>query len=225
MNLRELKTALAQMTECDWRTPGGLTRRVRVLNITKIGILKNVVFEFFLQLCQTRCGQLRQQKDCWTPRPDDAHVDKRLKGAETPVQQESSSGSGGKRSTADVEAMRHADAEAEKALKLARGTTSSQASIRNTCWMSWRTAMNDYAEKSAEAMLVAVDAVLTETRETVEALSLGSPTGSCCEPRCRCGGREVLPSSQGHASDNHGAGSQETARLPGEHERLRGGVR
>ena len=34
--------------------------------------------------------------------------------------------------------------------------------------------MNDDAEKSAEAMLVAVEAVLTETRETVEALTVSA---------------------------------------------------
>ena len=53
--------------------------------------------------------------------------------------------------------------------------------------------MNGNAEKSAEAMVVAVEAVLTETRETFwSAHSLNSLTGSCCEPPCRYDGREFL---------------------------------
>ena len=55
--------------------------------------------------------------------PDDARVGhelKRHRGAETPAQQESSFCSGIKRSTADVEALRRADAGVEKALKRAR---------------------------------------------------------------------------------------------------------
>ena len=73
-------------------------------------------------------------------------------------------------------------------------------------------------------MMVAAEAVLTETRETVEALSLSSPMSSWNEPPCRGTGRE-FSSSQGHDSGYQGASLQETSRLLGERESLRGGVR
>ena len=110
-NLRELKEALALMTECDWRTPGCKT-------------------------CQEiRCHKGWHSAECrentvWpvatTKRlldtgADDArgdHEAKRIKDDATPIVQEPSSGSGLKRS--NIEAIRRADAEAEKALERAR---------------------------------------------------------------------------------------------------------
>ena len=101
----------------------------------------------------------------------DDHESKRQKGAETLKQQEASSSSGIKRSTADVEAMRRADAEADKALKHARMLVERRAAKRASATPLddelEESAMNDDAETSAEAMLVAVEAVLTETCETV----------------------------------------------------------
>ena len=73
-----------------------------------------------------------------------------------------------------------------------------------------------------ETMMIAAEAVLTETRETVD---LSSPTSSCNEPPCRENGRELLSSSQEHDSDHQGSSLQTTPRLPGQHESLRGGVR
>ena len=111
---------------------------------------------------------------------DDVRVDhesKRQKSDETLGQKEPSSSSGIKRSTADVEAMRRADAEAEKALKRARMLERRRAAKRTSATPLHEleeSAMNDDAQKSAEAMLVAVEAVLTETRETVEALTVSA---------------------------------------------------
>ena len=85
--------------------------------------------------------------------------------------------------------LRHcvrAEAEAEKARKCAR-ILNEHLQHR---WLSRRSpALNDDAVKSAGAMLAAVEAVLTETREKVEALTVcSSPTGSCCKPPCQYDG-------------------------------------
>ena len=87
--------------------------------------------------------------------------------------QEPSSGSGVKRS--NLEAIRRADAEAEKALKRAKVLQERRAAKRASA-----TPMDELeesatnAETSAEAMLVAAEAVLTETRETIEALTVSA---------------------------------------------------
>ena len=60
-NLRELKSALALMTEVDWRTLG-----VRTFGIAKVGTLRNAENEFFHRRYLTRCGLLRQRNDFWT---------------------------------------------------------------------------------------------------------------------------------------------------------------
>ena len=54
LNLRELKSALALLTEVDWRTPG--CKRVRTCHITKVGTLWNAENESFPQRYLTRCG-------------------------------------------------------------------------------------------------------------------------------------------------------------------------
>ena len=72
------------------------------------------------------------------------------------------------RSTADVEALSRADAEAERASESARMLEERRATKRASATPlveSEESAMNDDAEKSAEAILAAVEAVLTETRE------------------------------------------------------------
>ena len=82
-----------------------------------------------------------------------------------------------KRSTADVEALRRADAEAEVAWDRARMLKSKRATKRPSATPLVEleeSAMNDDAEKSAEAMLAAVEAVLTETRQTVEARTVSA---------------------------------------------------
>ena len=92
-----------------------------------------------------------------------------------PMAQEPSSGSGVNRS--NLEAIRRADTEAEKARKRAtlqeerRAAKRASATSLNELEES---AMNDGAEKSAEAMTVAAEAVLTETRETIEALRVSA---------------------------------------------------
>ena len=108
-NLRVLKSALALMTECDCRTPGCKT-------------CQDVRYHkgwHFLQRYGTRCGLLRQRNDIWTLARDD-HESKRHKSSDdsVPMAQEPSSGSGMKRS--NPEAIRRADAEAEKALERAK---------------------------------------------------------------------------------------------------------
>ena len=72
--------------------------------------------------------------------------------------QEPSSGSGVKRS--NIEATRRADAEAEKALKRARLVEERRAPKE--------------ASATSDTMLVAAEAVLPETRETVEALTVSA---------------------------------------------------
>ena len=95
---------------------------------------------------------------------DDArgdHEAKRRKDDATPMVQEPSSGSGVKRS--NIEALRRADAEAEKALKRAKVLEERRAAKQASA------TPDDMA-----TMLVAADAVLTETRETVEALTVSA---------------------------------------------------
>ena len=126
-------------------------------------------------------------------------------------EQEPSSVSGVKRS--NIEAIRRADAEAEEALKLARLLDERRAAKRAS------------ATPMDEMVMVAAEAILSETRETLEAFTVPSSTTSPCnKPPRRDNGREFLSSSQGHDSNFQGASSQETARFLGEHESLRRGV-
>ena len=129
--LRELKSAPALMTECDWRTPGCKTCqdvryhkgwhsaecRERVLPITvpdtmwPVGTTK--------RLLDTGADDARDDRE--SKRHKDSQDSARRLAANddtVPMAQEPSSGSGVKRS--NIEAIRRADAEAEKALKRAR---------------------------------------------------------------------------------------------------------
>ena len=64
-DLRELKSALALMTDCDWQTPE--VQDVSGYSISRMaGTLRNAENEFFLRRYQTRCGLLRQRNDFWT---------------------------------------------------------------------------------------------------------------------------------------------------------------
>ena len=84
-----------------------------------------------------------------------------------------SSGSGVKRS--NLEAIRRADAEAEKALKRAKLQEERRAAKRASA-----TPMDELgesatnAEVSAETLMIAAEAVSTETRETFEALTVSA---------------------------------------------------
>ena len=75
----------------------------------------------------------------------------------------------------NLEAIRRADAEAEKAMKRAKMLEERRAAKRTSA-----TPMDELAESatnaeiSAEAMLVTAEAVLTETRETTEALTVSA---------------------------------------------------
>ena len=74
-------------------------------------------------------------------------------------------------------------------------------------------AMN--AEKSAEAMMVAAEAALTETRETIEALRVSALQQA----------HEMSHRPETTAESFLGASLSETAPFLGEHESLRRGVR
>ena len=87
--------------------------------------------------------------------------------------QEPSSGSGVKRS--NLEAIRRADAEAEKAVKRAKMLEERRAAKRASATpMGELEESATNAEISGEAMMVAAEAVLTETRETIEALTVSA---------------------------------------------------
>ena len=81
--------------------------------------------------------------------------------------QEPSSGSGVKRSNS--EAIRRADAEAEKAVKRAKVLEERRAAKRTSATPMDELESATNAETSAEAMLIAAETALTETRETIEA--------------------------------------------------------
>ena len=139
----------------------------------------------------------------------DDHESKRHKSSDdtVPIAQEPSSGSGVKRS--NLEAIRRADADAEKALKRAKVLEERRAAERASA-----TPMDELeesatnAEVSVESLMIAAEAVLTETRETIEALTvltLQQDHEMNHRPR-----QKVFPSSQGRDSDVLGASSSET---------------
>ena len=90
-----------------------------------------------------------------------------------PMAQGPSSGSGVKRS--NLEVIRRADAEAEKAVKRTKMLEGRRAAKRASA-----TPMDELEESatnadvSAEAVVVAAGAALTETRETIEALTVSA---------------------------------------------------
>ena len=97
---------------------------------------------------------------------------------EEPIQREPSSGSGLKRSPADDEALRRADAEAEKVLKRAWVFEVRRAATRTSA-----TSAQEFKEtldtetgtsSSAAARMVPAGAVLAKTRETLQALTVSA---------------------------------------------------
>ena len=105
----------------------------------------------------------------------DVHESKRHKNSDdtVPMAQEPSSGSGVKRS--NLEAIRSADADAEKAFKRAKVLEERRAAKRASA-----TPLDELEESAtneevtAESLLIAAEAVLTETRETIEALTISA---------------------------------------------------
>ena len=95
-----------------------------------------------------------------------------------PVQQESSSASGVQRSSANDEATRRADAEAEKALKRARfhgeRRAAKRASATSVHELEESTGTETGASNSSAALMVATDAVLAEIRETLMVLTVSA---------------------------------------------------
>ena len=91
----------------------------------------------------------------------DEHEAKRRKDDAVPMEQEPSSSSGVKR--VETEAIRRADAEAEKSLKRARLLDERREAKRASA-----------TPAEMETMMVAAEAILKETRETVEALTVSA---------------------------------------------------
>ena len=170
-NLRELKSALALMTEVDWRTPWCKTcQDVRYHKgwhsvECRERVLPTTVLDTMWPVTTTK-----RHLDTSADDARDDHESKRHESSDdtVPMAQEPSSGSRVKRS--NLEAIRRADAEAEKALKRAKVLEERRAAKRASA-----TPMDELeesapnAEVSAEAMMIAAEAVLTETRETIEA--------------------------------------------------------
>ena len=102
----------------------------------------------------------------------DDHESKRHENSDdiVPMAQEPSSGSGVKRSY--VEAIRRADAEAEKALKRAKVEERRAAKRQSATPMDELEESATNAEVTAESLMIAAEAVLTETLETIEALTV-----------------------------------------------------
>ena len=159
----------------------------------------------------------------------DDHESKRHRSSDgtVPMAQEPSSGSGGKRS--NLEAIRRADAEAVKALKRAKLQEERRAAKRASATSLnelEESAMNDGAEKSAEAMMVAAEAVLTEKRETIEALTVSAlQQAHEMSHRPETTAESFFQAHRDMTVTSKGANSSETARFLGEHESLRRGVR
>ena len=160
-NLREIKEALARMTECDWRTPGCKAcqdvqhRKGWHSAVCRERVLLATVPDAMWPVATTKrlLGTVPTMHVV-TMRRSDAKM-------MAPALQEPSCGSGIKRSATDIETMRRADAEAEKALKRARVLGERRAAKRASA-----TPMDEL-----ETMMVAAEAVLTGTRETGETLT------------------------------------------------------
>ena len=150
----------------------------------------------------------------------DDHESKRV-----PMAQEPSSGSGVKRS--NIEAIRRAVAEAEKALKRAKVQEERRAAKRQSA-----TPLDELeesatnAEVTAESLMIAAEAVSTETREKIEALTVSAlQQAHEMSHRPDTPAESFFQAHKGHDRDVQGASSSETARFPGEHESLRRSVR
>ena len=176
MTLRELISALAFITECDWRTHSCKTCQVVRYHKgwhsveCRERVLRTTVPDTMWPVATTK-----RLLDTGADDPRDDHESKRHMSSDdtVPMAQEPSSGSGVKRS--NFEAIRSADAEAEKAVKRAKMLEERRAAKRASATpMDVLEESATNAETSAEAMLIAAEAVLTETRETIEALTVSA---------------------------------------------------
>ena len=157
----------------------------------------------------------------------DDHGSKRHQNSDgtVPMAQETSSGSGVKRS--DSEAIRRADAEAEKALKRAKVLEERRAAKRESA-----TPMDELeesatnAEVTAESLMIAAEAVLTETPETIEALTVSAlQQAHEMSHRPETTTESFFQAHKDMTVTCKEQARQKTARFPGVHESLRRGVR
>ena len=203
------------MTEVGWRTPGCKT--CQDIRYHKGWHSAECYERVFLPTVPHTMWPVASTKRLLDTGADDARDDHESKQTQTsddtvPMAQESSSGSGVKRS--NVEAIRRADAEAEKALKRAKLLEEQRNEHLQRRWKLEEFATN--AKVTDESLVIAAETVLTETSETQQVHKMNHRPETT---------KKFLPSSQGHDSDVQGASSSESARSPGEHESLRRGVR
>ena len=175
-NLRELKAALGLMTECDWRTPGCKTcHDVRYHKGWHSAECRERVLPATVPDTMWTVSSTKRLLDTGANDARDDYESNRHKISDDPVPmaQEPSSGSGMKRSNLD--SLRRADAEAEKALKLARVLEERRAAKRESATPLdelEETATN--AEVTAESLMIAAEVTLSETRETIEARTVSA---------------------------------------------------
>ena len=189
-NLRELKSAPALMTEVDWRTPGCKTcQDVRYHKGWHSAECRERVLPPTVPDTMWPVASTKRLLDTGADDARDDHESKRHKKTLTTLcrwHRNPSSGSGVKRS----------DAEAQKALKRANVLEERRAAKRASA-----TPMDELeesatnAEVTAESLMIAAEAVLTETSETIEALTVSAPQQAHESPPCDSGGK-FLPSPQ-----------------------------
>ena len=227
-NLRELKSALALMTECDWRTPGCKTcQDVRYHKgwhsvECRERVLPTTVPDTMWTVATTRRLQHTGADDA-----RDDHESKRHTSSDddVPMAQEPSSASGVKRSK--LEAIRRADAEAEKAVNRAKMLEERRAAKRASA-----TPMDELEQSatdavvSAESLMVAAEAVLTETRETKEALTVSAlKQADEMSHRPETTAESFFQAHKDMTVTSKEQARQKQLRFPGKHESLRRGVR
>ena len=222
--MRELKSALALMTEVDWRTLGCKTcQDIRYHKGWHTAECRERVLPPTVPDMMWPVASTKRLLDTGADDARDDHELKRHKNSEdtVPMAQEPSSGSGLKRSNS--EAIRSADAEAEKALKRAKVLEERRAAKRESATLMdelEESATN--AEVTAESVMIAVEAVLTETRETIEALTVPAlQQAHEMSHRPETTAESFFQAHKDMTATSKKQARQETARYPGEHERLR----
>ena len=132
-NLRELKSALALMTEVDWRTLGCKTcQDIRYHKGRHSVECRERVLPPTVPDTMWPAASTKRLLDAGADDARDDHESKRHKDSDdiVPMAQDFPSGSGVKRS--NIEAIRRADAEAEKALKRAKVLEERRAAKRQS---------------------------------------------------------------------------------------------
>ena len=161
----ESNLRVALMKECDWQTPGCKTcQDVRYHKVWRSVKCRERVLPTTVSDTMWSVATTKRLLETVADDPRDDHESKRHKSSDdtVPMAQELSSGSGVKRS--NLEAIRRADVEAEKAVKRAKMLEERRAVKRATAIpMDELEESATNAEISAEAMMVAGEAVLTET--------------------------------------------------------------